>query len=534
MTKKRVWCLYRVSGKSQVSIDDDIPVQRKSCLDFVNNKANWEVTKELYEKGVSGWSKKAKDRNQLNIIKEGAINKEFDILLLFIADRLGRREDETPLVVQFLIEQGVEVWSVQEGQIKIEQHSDILMNYIRFWQSSGESKKTSIRIREGKKQTSALGYYQGGTVPYGYKVVETDQPHWKNKDKKMKEYVINEEEAELIRLIYHLYVEKRMGSLKMLDYINSNGYRTRRGKLFIKNSILTIIKNPIYIGKKRYAAFDGKKGDTQPYNEKLRIISDDVFNKAQQILEERKKEYKKQDKSGISLDGKLMFSGLVFCKYCGKKLIANYRNQKTKNKKTGEIVTRTLYRYICGMYTGRHQYEQTLWSANKYDPIIIEEIKQVFTLLDMKQIIATTVNQKKKQNIQKEKSLKVLKKKIDGYKIQLNKLNSEIVGSLMGESKYTAEELSGAINRMEEKIQQATKTFNDVSEEIKNEREDYFRLDYIANELEGWKYKFDNAENELKKVMLSRVIDKVYLGKGEIKVEFKLSIQECLEEFYNK
>lgn len=35
------------------------------------------------------------------ILKEGALNKEFDVLLVFMFDRLGRREDETPVMVNF-------------------------------------------------------------------------------------------------------------------------------------------------------------------------------------------------------------------------------------------------------------------------------------------------------------------------------------------------------------------------------------------------------------------------------------------------
>lgn len=528
MVKKRVWCLYRVSGKNQISADDDIPMQRNSCLEYIKQRPDWQITHELYEKGVSGWFKSAKDRNEMNTIRDGALHKEFDVLLVFMLDRLGRKEDETPLIVQFLIERGIEVWSVKEGQTKLEQHSDILINYIRFWQSSGESKKTSVRVREGKKQTSALGYYQGGTVPYGYKVIETNQPHWKNKDKKMKIYVIDEDEAELIRLIFHLYVEKHMGSSRLLEYINTNGYRTRKGKLFIKNSIISIIKNPIYIGKKRFVSFDGKKGDTQPYNDKLRIVSDELFNKAQQILEKRNKGIKKQDKSSIPLDGKLMFSGIVFCKYCGKKLIANYRYQNTKNKNTGNTTKRTLYRYICGLYTGKSGHDQTLWSANKYDPIIIEELKKVLTQIGMESLINTSLMRKNKQITLKEKNLKRQKSIISGYKKQLRNFNNEIVSSLMGESKFTAEQLSSEITEMEEKIQNATKIINNLSEEIIKERDYYSSVNYLANELEHWEDKFENADDNQKKAMLSKIVNKVYLGKDEIQIEFNLLLKECM------
>ena len=71
--------------------------------------------------------------------------KKFDILLVFMFDRIGRIADETPFVVEWFVKQGIEVWSTQEGQQRFDSHTDKLTNYIRFWQADGESEKTSIR-----------------------------------------------------------------------------------------------------------------------------------------------------------------------------------------------------------------------------------------------------------------------------------------------------------------------------------------------------------------------------------------------------
>ena len=44
---KRVLCLYRVSTKQQVSAEDDIPVQRRECMAFIETHPDWVF---LYEK----------------------------------------------------------------------------------------------------------------------------------------------------------------------------------------------------------------------------------------------------------------------------------------------------------------------------------------------------------------------------------------------------------------------------------------------------------------------------------------------------
>ena len=81
-------------------------------------------------------------------IRAAAVKKEFDVLLVYMFDRLCRKEDETPFIVQWFINNGIEVWSAVEGQQKIEQHVDKLLNYIRFWQAQGEREKTSVRLKQ--------------------------------------------------------------------------------------------------------------------------------------------------------------------------------------------------------------------------------------------------------------------------------------------------------------------------------------------------------------------------------------------------
>ena len=159
--KKRVYTLYRVSTKGQVE-KDDIPMQKEACRNFAESQG-WEIVKEFSEKGVSGFKKSAKERDELQKIQQAAMEGKFDILLVFMFDRLGRRDDETPFIVEWFTKQGIEVWSVNEGQQRFDTHVDKLMNYIRYWQASGESLKTSVRTRTRLEQLTGEGHYTGGT-----------------------------------------------------------------------------------------------------------------------------------------------------------------------------------------------------------------------------------------------------------------------------------------------------------------------------------------------------------------------------------
>ena len=166
----RVECLYRVSTKGQVD-HDDIPMQRIECRKFAEQQG-WNIIKELCEKGVSGFKISADDRDAIQELREDAMNQRFDVLLVFMFDRLGRRDDETPFVVEWFAKQGIRIFSVKEGEQKFESHTDSLINYIRYWQSEGESRKTSMRIKTRLDQMRGEGLYTGGTPRYGYRAVE--------------------------------------------------------------------------------------------------------------------------------------------------------------------------------------------------------------------------------------------------------------------------------------------------------------------------------------------------------------------------
>ena len=96
------------------------------------------------------------------------VKGKFDILLVFMFDRIGRIADETPFVVEWFVKSGIRVWSTQEGEQRFDNHTDKLTNYIRFWQADGESEKTSIRTKTALGQLVEDGGFKGGLAPYGY------------------------------------------------------------------------------------------------------------------------------------------------------------------------------------------------------------------------------------------------------------------------------------------------------------------------------------------------------------------------------
>ena len=138
LEKLRVWTAYRVSTNRQGGEGDDIPMQSSQYHAFTEQKG-WIITKEITEK-LSVYKTSIEDRDTLKVLKQGASDREYDILLVYHSDRLGRQM-EYSLWIASLYELGVQVWSVKEGELKNQEHGDALMNFIRYWQSEGKVKR---------------------------------------------------------------------------------------------------------------------------------------------------------------------------------------------------------------------------------------------------------------------------------------------------------------------------------------------------------------------------------------------------------
>ena len=230
MEKNRVCCLYRVSTDKQVDYDTnheaDIPMQRKACHRFAD-KMGWTIVHEEQEDGVSGHKIRAENRDKIQAIKELARKGKFDILLVFMFDRIGRIADETPFVVEWFVKNGIQVWSTQEGEQRFDNHIDKLLNYIRFWQADGESEKTSIRTRTSLGQMVEEGHYKGGSPALGYMLVKSGRINKRKHE--LYDLKVNENDAAIVRLIFDKYTKEGIGMQKIANLLNDGDYPNPTG-----------------------------------------------------------------------------------------------------------------------------------------------------------------------------------------------------------------------------------------------------------------------------------------------------------------
>ena len=384
MNKKRVGCLYRVSTKKQVE-ENDIPMQKNSCREFIKNNREWVLEKEYIELGISGYKLSETERDKLQEIKKDVLNRKIDILVVFMFDRIGRREEETPFVVEWLIQQGIEVWSVKEGQRKIENRADKLMNYLTYWQAGGESEKTSIRVKEAQLQMAENGILTYGgrrNAPYGYEFVKSGT--YTKKGVERQKLIINEFESKIVYRIYNLYTVVGYGAERIARKLNKDGIKPRRGKLWNKSSIIVILKNPIYMGYPAYRKSTTQKGFSRktvafeewvlPENkiEDYVIVSEKTWYKAKEIREGRKNYFSNNDDNSVyhkpaQTKSELLFIGMIKCGECGYSFMTSKCKKKVKN---GDIHTHLYYKCTGSRITECTLFKKSIKKADIEEPIL--------------------------------------------------------------------------------------------------------------------------------------------------------------------
>lgn len=520
-----VYTLYRVSTKQQVDKPkDDIPMQREACHEFAE-KMGWTIGKEFLEKGVSGYKVSANDRDAIQDLKDAAHKGEFQVLLVFMFDRIGRIDDETPFIVEWFVKQSIRVWSVQEGEQRFESHVDKLMNYIRFWQASGESEKTSMRIKTRMQQLKSEGCYTGGPVPFGYQLVNTGRVNKRGRE--VHDLAIEPIEADWVRDIFSKTVNEGYGSYRCADYLNEKGVRTHNGTKFQCNSIIRILKNRIYCG---YLGAD----EGAPKLKELQIVDEHTFERVQRILEQRaitndvKREVARNTKT------RLLLSGIMYCGHCGGALSTMNHNEKY-TRKDGTVVTKSEPRYVC-YHKNRKLCQcdgQTAYLIRRIDNVVLEIVNEMFSHIKESPNEAVL-----KKNFDKEmRSYKAKRTKLNlelsKQQKQLYKLEDEVAASLTGDSQYSPEILSRSIKKVEEKIAELKKTLDTLENEMTGKKRSMESVKPMYDTFKGWAEEFnENISLERKKMIISQLLSRIDVYKGyDIHVEMNMDYKQFCEDW---
>ena len=522
---ERVQCLYRVSTTKQVDHDADnhadIPMQRKACREFAE-KMGWTIVSEEQETGVSGYKVSADDRDKLQLVKKRAEQGKFDILLVFMFDRLGRKSDETPFVVEWFVRKGIRVWSVQEGEQRFESHTDRLTNYIRFWQADGESQKTSIRTKTALGQMVEEGRFRGGKTPYGYRLEKSGILNKRKRE--VNKLVIDDAEAEVIRMMFDLCVSSGYGKFRLAHFLNDHGIRNRKGETWHDATVGAILHNPLYMGILR-------SGETysEPFEE-LQIIKPELFQMAQKLMSERTNASKEYRTMPLNTTGQSLLSGNVFCGHCGGRLTLT-TNGKVYRQADGTPMKKKRIRYVCYNKT-RHRAEcdgQTGYTMHILDGVIETILHQVFDKMKCTSSDMIIGGACQKQMALLRSDLQRVKAENTKANKEYESLKAEILKAVQGKSALPMEVLNEVLSETRQKVLDTSHRMTELTMELENESAKVEQMEAEFNRIATWSEIFDSSDIATKKMICGYIIKRVTVYRDyQISVDLNINVEQFL------
>ena len=310
----RVGALYiRVSTDDQVEYSPD--AQIRVGLEYAK-KNDIIIPREFMfqDDGISGRKASNRPEFQRMISLAKSESHPFDVIVVWKFSRFARNQEEAIVYKNLLRKSNVDVVSVSEPIP--EGFIGDLVQRIFEWMDEYYSINLSGEVMRGMTQRAMEGQCNG-SPPLGYKM-EDGKP------------VIVPEQAEIVKKIFHMYVDERLSFFDIAKKLNALGYKTKRGGKFQNRTVAYILRNEFYIGKIIWNKLDHatrklknpsewiiKDGDYDTF------ISKDLFEQAQTIDKATKRSSTHRPVSTY----KHWLSGMLVCSSCGGRLVRAYTNK---------------------------------------------------------------------------------------------------------------------------------------------------------------------------------------------------------------
>ena len=283
MKTAAIYARYSCDAQTEQSIEGQLHV----CKEYAER--NGIVILDTYiDRAMTGTNDNRPDFQRM--IKDSA-EKRWNFILVYKLDRFSRNKFESVINRKKLSDNGVKVLSAMENIPDTPE--GIILESLLEGMNQYFSAELSQKVKRGMRETRLKGYYQGGGLPYGYRV----------EDRKI---VVDEEQAENVRYMFEQFA-KGVYVREIIEALTARGV-TYHGKPFAKNTVYNILKNEKYCG----VYYHGEERIDNMYPQ---IVPDEIFERVRNITESNKHGKR-------SVEVTYLLRHKLICGYCGQSVIA--------------------------------------------------------------------------------------------------------------------------------------------------------------------------------------------------------------------
>ncbi len=510
----------RVTFYARVSTDQDEQInslenQVQYYTELIQSKPNWKFVPGYIDEGISGGS--TKKRDNFNRMIRDAKAGMFDFIITKEISRFSRSTLDSIKYTQELLDYNVGVFFQNDNINTLDTDSEFRL-VIMAGVAQDEIRKLSERLKFGFRQAIKNGHVLGNDKLYGY-------------DKKDCVLTVNEEEAEIIRIIFDLYGNQRLGTRTISKRLMELGYTSREGNAFNTLTIRHILENPKYKGwycgnksqsvdyrTKRNVSLDESEWVTYPDPSIPAIVPEELWNRANALYKRRREEMKSHS-SGVSFHNRYPYSAKIYCEEHG----TTFHRQVIQTKKGQQEV------WQCKVYRshGRAACSAPQIRSSDLDVILSDIFKKL--VRDKEKIIDSLVTVL--TNIPKEVDYGKLRCQVENEMDDLERkknrlLDLSIAGAL------TVEEFKERNDAFNAQIQECQGKLTAIRQEEENRSSEELDIPAIRRALDEALSFTGEIDTALVATILDRVVVKRESTKDAIRLDIFLKLGGVYEAVY--
>lgn len=476
--EKMITAIYmRVSTEDQAKDGFSIHAQKNKLTKYAEVN-DWDIYDYYVDDGISG--KNLTGRPEVTRMIDDVKNGKVTNVLVYKLDRLTRSVRDLIDLIEIFESHNCCFNSVTE---KIDTSNAVGRMFVKIIGIFAEFERENLaeRVAFGYEQKTKEGNYTNPNGVYGYDYVIGEG-----------KLLVNEEEKALVNRIFDEYIDGK-SYFKIACTLNVEGVPTKRGGNWAPGTILSIIHNPLYIGKVRYGVSPKNKDKSFVVDGKgvPSIVDIDKWNLAQDIVSTRKKYSIRRYPSE-----NCYFSHMIKCSKCGSCMSARQQSQSGKKYIT----------YRCNK-AGRKACD-----ASGFSHIKMEEAfeKYLSNIKNFEPTIDVMENKKKENNI--KETMDKINQKIDKLNNKKKAIRTEFINETISIDEY-----KNFINEIDDKIDNLKNEFSLNSKKL-DEVVPEISYNDIKNIVTNIKLNWEHLTNKERQQFLERFVKKIKVSKIDDKV----------------
>jgi site-specific DNA recombinase len=438
----------------------------------------------------------------INDVKNGKIKA--NLLLVHKLDRFARNRYDSAIYRKTLRKVGIKLIAVDQP-LDEDRPESILLESLLEGLAEFYSKNLAREVMKGMKENAYQARFNGGTPPLGFDVINGY-------------YAINEGEAQIIRLIYSTFRQCRNYRI-ILDRLNGQGYRTKAGRPFGKNSIYEILRNPRYAGyyvfNRAPTRVDGRRNwHARKKEEEIIMIPDAIpaiipkeeWEEVQKILDSRKMKTAPRQRSEVIY----ILTGKAVCGECGGAMVGD-----SSRSKNGQVKRY----YNCNRKLRTKECDNRQISKRILEDHVLKELERHFFAPGNKENLARNLVRLAQERDSKEaQEERELRKELADVESKIRSIVTAVENG--ADWKPFAERMKELSNRKEDlegRLSSLTRPFKTITE------------DKVLKYLSSLKLSSLTSLNDVKKqeLVVKYVHEvKVYRDREEIVLKFNVQVMD--------